>query len=160
MEVEYKHTDNRLVAIIAMNIAAASTVGMTASYKTIAEDGFRVVEFTFFRNVSGLIFSSIWLLILGYNPFKMFPSDKKCIFFWRIMTGQVGFLILNLAVPITPLSLIMVIWSTSPFFVSIIAFFMLSEPVYPLEILAMAVCFSAVVVIAFQAGETDDAAIE
>ena len=93
-----------------MNIAAVFVAVMTASYRTIAEDGFRVIEFTFYRNVSGLIVSCIWLAIKGYNPFKMFPTDKKWTFFWRSLTGQLNFFLLNLAVPLAPLSLIMVFW--------------------------------------------------
>ena len=75
------------MAVIAMNFAAVFMVVMSASYKTIAEDGFRVVEFTFFRNISGLIVACIWLAIKGYNPFKMFPTDKKYTLLGRILSG-------------------------------------------------------------------------
>ena len=42
----------------------------------------------------------------------------------------------------------MVIWQTNPFLTSIVAYFLLREPILPLETLAMLICFSAVVVIA------------
>ena len=62
---------------------------------------------------------------------------------------------LNLAAPLAPLALIMVFWQTTPFWVSIMAWYFLGEPVYRLEIIAMVVCFSAVVVIAMQVRNSD-----
>ena len=47
-----------------------------------------------------------------------------------------------------PISLIMVFWSTSPFWVSLFAFCFLKERIYLLEIVAMVICFIAVLIIA------------
>ena len=65
---------------------------------------------------------------------------------------------LNLAVPLAPLSLIMVFMQTSPFWVSILAYCLLSEPIYRLEIVAMLICFGAVVTIAMQVRKAENAA--
>ena len=50
-----------------------------------------------------------------------------------------------------PLSIVMVIWQTAPFWVTLIAYFLLGESIMPLEIAAMIVCFGAVVCIALEA---------
>ena len=75
--------------------------------------------------------------------------------FWRFFTGQANFVMLNIAAPLAPLALIMVFWQTTSFWVSIMAWCFLREPIYRLEIIAMVVCFSAVVVIAMQARNSD-----
>ena len=50
-----------------------------------------------------------------------------------------------------PVSLIMVIWQTSPFWISIIAYFFLRERIVAVEIIGMAISFGSVVLIATQA---------
>ena len=49
-----------------------------------------------------------------------------------------------------PISLVMVVWQTNPFWVSIMAYFMLKEAMYKSELIAMFVCFALVAVIASQ----------
>ena len=44
----------------------------------------------------------------------------------------------------------MVFWQTSPFWTSIIAYFILNERLFSLEIVAICICFAAVAVIATQ----------
>ena len=78
----------------------------------------------------------------------MFPWDKKGYLIVRTLAGQANFVLLNIAAPLAPLALIMVFWQTTPFWVSIVAFFLLREPVIPLEILGMVICFTGVIVIA------------
>ena len=68
----------------------------------------------------------------------------------RTLTGQANFVLLNIAAPLAPLALIMVFWQTAPFWVSVVAFFILRERIFPLEILGMVICFTGVIVIALQ----------
>ena len=63
---------------------------------------------------------------------------------------------MNIAAPLAPLSIVMVFAQTSPFWISIIAFFFLNESIYPLEIFGMIVCFTAVIVIAITAEEKEN----
>ena len=53
-----------------------------------------------------------------------------------------------MAAPLAPLALVMVFWQTNPFWISIVAFCLLKEPLVRLEIIGMIICFAAVVVIA------------
>ena len=54
---------------------------------------------------------------------------------------------INLAVSLAPISLVLVCVQTSSFWISILAYFMLSEPIFAVEIVAMIVCFGCVVLI-------------
>ena len=78
--------DNKLLAIIAMNIAAFANTGLVASYRIIAPE-FHAAEFNLIRNICGLFFSSLWCAFLGYNPIKLFPRDKKGALLGRCLTG-------------------------------------------------------------------------
>ena len=130
-----------------MNIAAFCTTGMTATYRTIATN-VSPVEFNVFRNATSLFAACIWCACISCNPIKAFPSQQKCPLLVRILTGQANFLFLSLAAPLAPLALVMVFWQTNPFWISIVAFCLLREPIIPLELISMFICFAAVVVIA------------
>ena len=67
-----------------------------------------------------------------------------------MITGQLNFLGLNIAASLAPISLVYVFFQTNPFWTSMIAFFALGEPLFKLELLAMFICFSSVIVIATQ----------
>ena len=49
----------------------------------------------------------------------------------------------------------MIFFQTSPFWVTIVAYFFLKEPIIAIELISMFICFSAVIVIATQS-KTDD----
>lgn len=55
-----------------------------------------------------------------------------------------------MAASLAPISLVMVFRDTSPFWISIAAYLILHEPILFVEIIAMIICFSMVIVIAFQ----------
>ena len=140
--------DNRCKAIFAMNLSALSTVFMTATWKVIAVEGFSIVDFSLLRNIAALAGGLIWCHMSGLNPLKNFPWDRSNAFFWRCLTGHLYFIFMNAATPLAPISLVMVITQTCPFWISLIAYFALGEPIIALEIISMIVCFMAVIVIA------------
>lgn len=133
-----------------MNVAALTTTAMAATFRVVAEQGFHPAEFNLLRNIMALICACIWCYSSGYNPLKMFPWENKGAMLTRCITGQGNFVLLMCAVPLAPLALIMIFWQTSPFWISIVAFFLLKEPIIPLELISMMVCFGAVVLIACQ----------
>ena len=131
-----------------MNFHAICTTATAATYRVVAEEGFHVIDFTLFRNISIFSVAVIWCCCARINPLKMFPWEHKHQMIWRCITGQVNFFLLNLAVPLAPLSLIMIFWQTSPFWVTIVAYFFLKEPIIAIELISMFICFTAVIVIA------------
>ena len=126
---------------------------MSVLYKILAKGGFHIVEFTFFRCLSCFLVSTVWSLSQGLNPIKHFPRDRKYTVILRSLMGHTSFTSFNLAVPFVPLSLVMIIFNTSPFWIAIIAFCLLGEPIIGLEIIGIILCFGAVVAIALQTDE-------
>ena len=59
-----------------------------------------------------------------------------------------------------PISLSIICWQTSKFWISIIARIWLKEPINYIELLGMFICFAMVGLIAFQASEDDEKALE
>ena len=49
-----------------------------------------------------------------------------------------------------PISLVTVLWQTSPFWISILAYIMLKEPIVLVEIIGICICFGGVGAIASQ----------
>ena len=141
-------------------MASLAVTGMTCFYRIIAEEGFHAADFNLFRNAYSFLISLIWLQIDGNKPWTNFPSHKRYTLVSRTILGQVTFLLVNIASPMAPISLIMVCWTTSPFWTSIVARFMLSESIVPLEIVSMIICFSAVVLIALQRKDSDTEKLE
>ena len=131
-----------------MNLSALSTVLMTATWKVVSVEGFSIVDFALLRNLAALASGIVWCYKSGLNPFKNFPWERGYAVFFRCLTGHLYFILMNMATPLAPISLVMVITQTSPFWISLIACFMLGEPIIALEIISMIVCFTAVIVIA------------
>lgn len=84
------------------------------------------------------------------NPFREFPVHRKVPLFTRMVTGNISFLLTNIAGSLAPLSLMMICRQTSTFWTSIIAFLVMGEAIYPLEIIGMLLCFGAVTLVALQ----------
>ena len=139
-----------------MNFAALCTTGMMASFKYIAAEGYHAADFNMLRNVVGLIITTIWTVLIGLNPFKTFPLHYKGWMLVRLLAGQANFVMLNVASTLAPISLTLVIWQTSPFWISILAHYLLKESIYAVEIVSMLICFVAVVLIATQAMQKQD----
>ena len=56
----------------------------------------------------------------------------------------------SLAVTMAPMSLVMVLWQTSPFWISILAYIILKEPIILVEMIGICICFGGVGAIASQ----------
>ena len=76
------------------------------------------------------------------------------------MAGHLNFYFMNMAASMAPISLAMVVMQTAPFWISIIARVWLKEPIIYLELIGMFICFSMVGLIAYEASEDDEKALE
>ena len=144
------------LAVIAMNIATFSATGTAATYRTIAREGFHPAELNLMRNSIAFFVSIIWCYFTDTNPFNAFPTEKKLPLLIRMTMGQSAFLFTNIAASLIPLSILFICRQTSPFWTSILAFLALREPISPLEVFAICLCFGAVVLIALQQKEEVD----
>ena len=146
-----KEKDNTYLAIVCISIFAIMLTLMDGLYKQVTgEGGFvTIVEFTLFRCISAFIASVVW------NPLKQFPWETtKWTLFWRIIMCQLAFVFFIMAVPLAPLSSIIIVYQI-PFLISIIAFVFLREHLLWHEILGMILCFAAVMVITTQVSIED-----
>lgn len=117
--------DNRFKAIVAINACAVFMILMTATYKVVGLEGVGFVEFSLLRNAAALLVCSFWCFYEKINPIKMFPWHRANEFFWRCVVGHLYFIFMNIAAPLAPLSLVMILAQTSPFWTTIIAYFVL-----------------------------------
>ena len=82
---------------------------MAASYKTVS-DTIHPVDFVLIRNICAFAAILVWVYVAQVNPFKSFPLDKKWPMFWRLVTGQLDFLLVSMASAMAPITLVMVLW--------------------------------------------------
>ena len=116
----------------------------------MADEGVSIVEFTFLRSLSTFLVSIVWNLSVCTNPFKAFPWDHKWTLCIRSISGHASFALFNYIVPLAPLSLIIIIFNTSPFWISLIACMFIREQMLCIEVVMMVICFCAVIVIALE----------
>lgn len=69
--------------------------------------------------------------------------------FIRASVGFFVTLLINLSLTMIPFALLVVIFQTSPFWTSILSYYINKEPIYPIELAGMLVCFLAVLTITF-----------
>ena len=115
----------------------------------MAKEGFNPIEFVMMRCICAFQVAVVWCLIAGYNPFKVFPwKEKKWTLVIRSLFGHTDFFLLNWGVTLAPVSIVMVVFQTSPFWIALVARIWLKEPLIPLELFGMLICFAMVGTIA------------
>jgi hypothetical protein len=88
MKPKYKDKkDNRVLAIIAMNGFALSSVGMSIFFKGIQKEGVSVIEFTLFRNLFNFFGACILNCIWGIRPCRDFPKEYRWTMLGRATLG-------------------------------------------------------------------------
>ena len=132
--------DDQTKAFIWTNIFSIMAVLINVFVKIIHGQGVSIGWISLNRNA---ILPLIALGMLQRNPFKEFPYKKKKPLFWRVITGQLNFAVMNAAVVFLPLSLFTIIQKTTPFWTAILGFFIMKEAMLPIEIGGMFVCFGA-----------------
>ena len=70
-------------------------------------------------------------------------------FVTRVSSGQSQFITFKLAVLQIPLSLVVIVFNTGPFWISVLGWMINSERIVPVELLGMVLCFIGVVVISY-----------
>ena len=127
-----------------------------AAFKQVNDKGFNPTEFVLLDCLAELPFSTVWCLIVGFNPLKMFPWEKKWSLFWRIFFGHINFFLFNLGASVAPISISMICFNTNTFWITIIARIWLKEPIFLLEFIGMLICFGMIAAIAYQAEKKEE----
>ena len=79
---------------------------------------------------------------------------------WRSLAGQTNFFIINVCVQLLPLSLLVILFQTNPFWITILSFVFNNEPIIPREIIGMVICFLGVVIISLNNQKVDQEEVE
>ena len=75
LEQPLKGKDNRVKAIVGINIYSFSYIAVSFLFKRAISTGVHVIDFQIFRNLSLLFFSGAFARFLGLNPFNRdFPT--------------------------------------------------------------------------------------
>ena len=92
---------------------------------------------------------SISSLLMYFKRIK--PTVRKSqigLLILRIIFGLSGFCIFKIAVGFLPLSLLMIVSQTNPFWTSVLSYLTIRERIRRFEVVAMVLCFAGVVFIA------------
>jgi drug/metabolite transporter (DMT)-like permease len=84
----------------------------------------------------------------GLNFIRDFPTDLKWAMLMRAVAGSICFLCFMKCLDMIPMSVQIVIVCTTPFWTSIIAYFVFNDPIIWFEVVAMVISFSGVIGIA------------
>ena len=86
--------DNRMKAIVFMNMAAIGGIGSSIIFKLAAKQGATPIDYCVIRNLCIFMIGAIECRCLKKSPFSEFPWENKHTLFWRILTGQLVFFLI------------------------------------------------------------------
>ena len=141
-------SDNRLKAIIAMNLCVFGGAASSVLFKLAAAEGARVLDFELLKGISIISCAFVQCRCQKISPISSFPwSELKWTLFWRCLSGMLTFCLFNFSLSLMPLTFQIIIFQTGTFWISIIAHFAFNEKIAPVEIIAMVICFANMVTV-------------
>ena len=152
---------NRPKALIFKNIAILCQVvyAITAKKAMEGENGVTEFDLMFVRSAVSLFHALIVVKCVGvpiYGPeLSENPHTRKMLLL-RSCVGVIGFGSFVFAIARLPIGVINIIGSTKPFWSSILAYFVLGEAVYGLEIVFMVCSFGGILLIAIASLQNED----
>lgn len=84
------------------------------------------------------------------------PRHKVGWLIARLLSGQAAFVGFTITIGLLPLSLLMIVAQTNPFWTSVLAYLLIGEKIRPFEIGAMMLCFCGVVCMAIEQYKQSD----
>jgi drug/metabolite transporter (DMT)-like permease len=134
-----KNLDNGILFMLASALISALNGALT---KILTQE-MPALEVVFFRNILGLL---IILYALKHTPPKL-TGGKIHLLFTRGLFGFLAMILFFYTIGIIPLGEAITLNKTSPFFVTILAFFLLGERLRMRTLIALLVGFSGVLLI-------------
>ena len=139
-----------------MNFFCIGTVVQTVTYKKLAmANVLTLLEYTIVRSFTMILLSLFFLLSHGDDPMQALPSDTRFSVYARAWFGLFVSVLINQALELAPYSILFILAQTAPFWTSILSYFLNGEPIFPIELLGMSICFVSVVFIARAYDEKD-----
>ena len=144
------------MALFAINCYALGIAAASIFFKRAMASGATLLDFFLCRNISMLIVTTFFCKMQGIEPLgKDFPRNLKWTILARCFTGQMGFFLFNLCLALIPMTYVIIIFQTSGFWASLLARVLFAEPMTPLDIMGLVICFGCVVTITL-AGTKDE----
>ena len=139
-----------------MHITNITWIIASICFKVVIKEGVTVASVVVARNINIIVMSILFLK--GKSPFKEIPWVKKSVLpaGSRIVLGQLNFALYNVALPLLPLGVLTIIHKTSPFWSSIMGYFILREKVLPIEIVGIIICFGAFIALTLSDKDSED----
>ena len=132
-----------------MNLYCVFNTVQSVIYKLLVlQQKVTLLEYVVIRNLVVVLFSIALLTTMHIDPWITLPSDKRAIVVARGMTGVVTVLLINWSLELIPFSLMVILFQTTPFWTSVLSFFVNKEPIFPVDLVGMILCFVAVFIIA------------
>ncbi|MDH4945242.1 DMT family transporter [Sulfurimonas sp. C5] len=134
-----RQLDNGILYMLLSALISALNGALTK----ILSDDISALEIVFFRNMIGIF---LILYALRHTPPKL-GGGKFHLLFTRGFFGFVAMILFFYTITIIPLGEAITLNKTSPFFVTILAFYLLGEKLSPLTLLALLIGFIGVILI-------------
>ena len=143
--------DNRLKAIVYMNIFTLSQAVLNVIYKFyLYPGGVGAVEYAFWRNI--WFFICCYLLSLYYRVNWRNTNEKENALFLAGFLGLLFSMLMMLSLQVNTLSMHTIILLTSPFWASLLAYLLNGERIEKIDMIAIGLCFLGVIGCAFAIG--------
>ena len=105
-----------------------------------------IADFLLFRNLPNAFVHFLLSWQLATRPFSL-PSSGRLVYLTRLLVPALTSVFMFNALSHLDVSIYTVIFQTSPFFVTLFAYFFLRSPIEKSELAAMVCCFGAVILI-------------
>ena len=138
-------SESRLKAIFFIILFSLFFTGTGVCYKFAACSDVAIYDFQIFR--AFFMFSCFVpvTLLSKKSPCNDLPQGKPPLLLLRICLAISNFMLYNLALTMIPLALATIIFNLAPFWTSILGYFVLGDPIYKIEFVAMAICLALVI---------------
>ena len=148
--------DNRLLAIISINLSALGCCGIGATYKMAALNDVTIGDFQVFRAALMFLVMSPITYGTGHQPCRDLQArgvdgkpatngQRALTMCLRSLFGVGNFTLYIWVMKMIPLALATILFNLAPFWTSLLGYFINGEKIFVFEYIAMGVCLILVV---------------
>ena len=134
------------LAVFLVNLNALFFAASNIGVKYLMERGAGFGDLFLMRSIIMFFVSSLLMWAKKTKPTVLRPQAKWLIV--RIIFGLSGFCSFKIAIGFLPLSLLMIVYQTNPFWTSVLSYLVIREEMKRFEVGAMVLCFAGIVCIA------------
>ena len=129
-------------------------VSTAVNHYTTRSLGVSVVEYFFCRNFLNWLFMGIILAYRRLSPLDGFTPQTNLYFWTRAVVGQIGFFTFTWTYKLLPLGIGATILATNPILITLLAYFLIKEPVSQIDTAAILISFSGIAIMSLAKGSS------